>query len=88
MSGSFGVTPSVIERGESAHLQWNSFNATDVSISPDIGKVGLSGSMRVSPVKTTTYTLTMSNSMSAGDAPATVVVREPAKRTSDSKNPR
>lgn len=76
VSGSIAATPNVIEKGEWATLQWNSFNATDVAILPDIGKVGLSGSMRVSPTKTTTYTLMISNPMGATNGRATVTVQE------------
>lgn len=78
VSGSFGVTPDAIRRGESATLQWNSFNASNVTIAPNIGTVPLEGSIVVRPLQTTTYTITISNSFSETDAKATVVVLEPA----------
>src|SRR5215213_958334 len=49
VTGSIGVSPGNILRGQSAALSWNSFNATEVSIAPGIGAVGPSGSIFVSP---------------------------------------
>jgi len=80
VSGSVAITPNVIRRGESAYLQWNSFNATSVTITPDLGKVALSGSLRVFPRQTTTYTITISNPQSSTDGTATVVVLEPRSK--------
>jgi multidrug resistance efflux pump len=74
VSGSIGVTPSTIAPGETARLQWNSFDATEVRISPDIGYVSPSGSAAVAPKVTTTYTLILGNSRSATSASATVQV--------------
>lgn len=74
VSGSIGATPNTINKGESATLQWNSFNATYVAITPGIGTVSSSGEITVRPTQTTTYTLNISNDTSATTARATVHV--------------
>lgn len=51
------VDPPSIAKGGSATLKWASQNATSVQIS-DIGPVALSGSTKVSPQATKTYTAT------------------------------
>jgi hypothetical protein len=72
------ASPDTISRGESTHIKWNSFNATNVTITPDIGPVGISGDIAVSPFVTTTYTITMTNSNGGyGRASAIVYVRGP-----------
>ncbi|MEO8027990.1 MAG: OmpA family protein [Bryobacteraceae bacterium] len=50
--------PSNITAGEASTLFWQSQGADTVTITPDIGKVGLSGSTAVSPKVTTTYIVT------------------------------
>lgn len=52
------ASPANIMVGESATLNYQSQNATAVSISPAVGAVGLSGSVAVSPTTSTTYTVT------------------------------
>jgi hypothetical protein len=84
VSGSIIISPDNIHRGESTRLSWNSFNATSVVITPDIGNVPLSGSIAVSPIRTTTYTLTISNSRSSTNGTATVFVSD----SSDNGHPR
>src|SRR5271165_6871939 len=56
----FAVEPTSIERGQSAVVRWSVSNATSVSIDRGIGTVESSGSRRVTPDVTTTYTLTAS----------------------------
>ena len=74
VSGSIGITPNTINAGESATIQWSSYNATVISITPGVGSVASSGSITVRPTQTTTYTLNISNSTSATTATATVNV--------------
>jgi YVTN family beta-propeller protein len=50
--------PSTIYAGRSSTLIWDSSNADHVSIDNGIGDVGPSGTLTVSPVQTTTYTIT------------------------------
>jgi hypothetical protein len=54
----FSATPSQINAGQRSIVSWNVPNATTVSISPTIGSVNPSGTATVTPLKTTTYTLT------------------------------
>ncbi len=76
VSGSIIASPDHITSGQSTQLSWNSFNATHISISPNVGSVSPSGSVTVSPTQTTTYTLTLSNdSGGSGSGTATVFVQ-------------
>src|SRR3989344_3974249 len=54
----FTATPTVIQKGQSATLAWATTNATRVVIDNAIGEVAASGTLSVSPLATTTYTLT------------------------------
>jgi len=64
--------PSSISGGQSAVLDWTVTNATDVVITPGVGDVTTSTWTTVSPVATTTYTLTAYGT--AGRASQTVAV--------------
>jgi hypothetical protein len=69
------VSPGRIRLGQTATLHWSSSNASELLITPDVGSVGPSGTINVSPVKTTTYELSVTNP--AGErlhAQATIVV--------------
>lgn len=56
---SFTANPSTIAAGQSSTLSWGAVtNATSASIDQGIGGVATPGSTTVSPVQTTTYTLT------------------------------
>jgi uncharacterized repeat protein (TIGR01451 family) len=82
VSGSIIATPDTIDAGQSTQLKWNSFDATSVSITPNVGSVSPSGSISVSPSQTTTYTLHLSNSSGAtGEGTATVYVRSVGNET-------
>ena len=52
------VDPDSISQGESCTLTWSTSHADLATIAPEIGAVGLSGTINVSPNKTTKYTLT------------------------------
>lgn len=69
---SFTASSTAIYLGESSILSWSVSNATQITIDNGIGAVSASGSITVSPVETTTYTLTASNS--AGQASRSVTV--------------
>jgi hypothetical protein len=69
---SFVASPSSISLGGSAGLSWNVSNATSASINQGVGNVGSTGSTVVSPLSTTTFTLTASNA--AGSITATALV--------------
>lgn len=70
----FTVTPTGIEAGQSATLQWATQGADSVSISPSVGGVAGSGSRSVTPTVTTTYQLSASNSAGTSTAQVTVTV--------------
>ncbi len=73
---SFDASPGLIGPGESSTLSWNVSGAATVSISQQIGNVGLSGTRVVLPTKTTTYTLTATNVVGTVTATAQVVIAE------------
>ncbi len=52
------VDPSTITEGQSTTLSWSTSNATDVSIDNGVGRVNTEGSQTISPMSSTTYTLT------------------------------
>ncbi len=54
----FSVEPSTIQQGGTAVLRWHVANASEISITPDIGIVKeMAGSRQVVPSQTTTYRL-------------------------------
>jgi len=69
--------PSTIEKGQSVTLSWTSQNATDLSLDPGVGKVQAQGSTTVSPLDSTTYTLTASGPGGSQTATARVTVTAP-----------
>jgi hypothetical protein len=50
--------PAAIESGESTTLRWEVLNAYSLALEPGIGTIATRGTRRVSPLATTTYTLT------------------------------
>ncbi len=69
---SFTATPETVFLGNSATLSWVVADAVSVTISPEPGPVATtSGTATVSPLVTTTYTLTATNP--SGSTQATVV---------------
>jgi len=69
---SFDASAATIIEGQEATLQWDVTGASSVSISPGLGTVAASGSRKVSPEATTTYTL-VANSMT-GSARKSVTI--------------
>jgi hypothetical protein len=54
----FAVEPSIIQQGGTAVLRWHVTNASEISITPDVGAVKENvGSRQVIPSQTTTYRL-------------------------------
>ena len=70
----FSADPSTINPGESSTLTWSVSDADTVTITPVVGTVDSSGSTSVSPVVTTDYILTATNSAGSVTASATVNV--------------
>ena len=70
--------PATIESGQSVTLSWASQNATEVTISPEVGKVQATGSTTVSPTGSTTYVATATGPGGSTTASARVTVTAPA----------
>lgn len=68
------VAPERIAKGGYATLSWSSTNATEVTITPGIGRVEDSGSLRVEPSETTVYIIKASGLGGTTDARAGVKV--------------
>ncbi len=74
---SFSASPALIRAGQSATLTWTTSNANSVSIDPGIGPVASSGSMVVSPLDSTRYTISAGSSGGTATRSVDVVVQEP-----------
>src|ERR1700756_2294756 len=68
------ASPATINKGESSTLSWNSTDATQLSIEPEVGAVTAQGSTKVTPSDSTTYTITASGPGGSASATATVSV--------------
>ena len=71
------ASPSSVNKGESSTLSWNSTDATQLSIAPDVGAVTAQGSTKVTPSDTTTYTITATGPGGSANASASVSVAAP-----------
>ena len=71
------AVPSTIEQGQATTLSWNSTNATELRIEPDVGSIGPQGSTNVSPERSTTYTLVAKGPGGQAEASARVTVNVP-----------
>src|SRR2546425_11065985 len=71
------ASPATINKGESSTLSWNSTDATQLSIEPEVGAVTAQGTTKVTPSDSTTYTITASGPGGSASATATVAVNAP-----------
>jgi peptidoglycan-associated lipoprotein len=71
------ASPTSINKGESATLSWNSTDATELNIAPEVGAVTAQGSTKVTPSDSTTYTITASGPGGSTSATATITVNAP-----------
>ena len=71
------ASPTSINKGESSTLTWNSTDATQLSISPEVGAVTAQGSTKIAPSASTTYTITASGPGGSASATASVSVSTP-----------
>ena len=71
------ASPTTIQQGGSATLNWSSTDATQLSIAPDVGAVTAQGSTSVTPSSSTTYTISASGPGGAAEASARVTVSVP-----------
>lgn len=78
-TATLSADPTSIQRGQSSTLQWNTSDATDVTL--DGNKVDPSGSQQVSPTQTTTYHLVAKGAGGTQEATAQVTVAAPPTPT-------
>jgi len=71
------ASPSTVNKGDSATLSWNSTDATQLSITPDVGSVTAQGSTKVTPSDSTTYTITATGPGGNASASASVTIAAP-----------
>jgi hypothetical protein len=69
------ASPANIILGESSTLNYQSQNATSVSIDQGVGGVGLSGSVAVTPKVSTTYTVTATNATNKTTSSCSIAVQ-------------
>ena len=71
------ASPTSINKGDSSTLSWNSTDATELTIEPEVGAVTAQGSSKVSPSESSTYKITASGPGGSASATATVTVNAP-----------
>lgn len=71
----FNASPPVIEAGEVSTLSWTVNGANSVYIDQGVGNVALNGFTTVSPLVSTTYTLTANNAAGNSSARCQVMVK-------------
>ena len=82
--GTFNLSPTQIQRGQSSTLSWSVGNADTVTIDQGIGSVDANGSVQVSPDDTTTYTITAQNAIGTVQDSITLIVDQPPAPVVDS----
>ncbi|MCG6895290.1 MAG: hypothetical protein LJE65_16940, partial [Desulfobacteraceae bacterium] len=71
------ASPETIVFGQSSTLSWSTVGADACRMDPDIGTVGLSGTLTVSPEQSTVYRLTATGEGGSTTAEAAVEVMQP-----------
>jgi OOP family OmpA-OmpF porin len=79
-TSSLTVTPASIKKGESATLNWTSENTTNCDIQPGIGPVQPQGSMPITPLANTDYTLTCTGAGGTTSSAGNIQVVVPEKK--------
>jgi peptidoglycan-associated lipoprotein len=72
-TATLAANPSAIEQGQSTELTWHTTSANNINIA-GLGEVGASGSRRVTPNSSTTYTLTATGAGGTQEATTRVTV--------------
>jgi len=80
---SFTASPININQGQRTTLSWEVSDADTITIQPEIGTVGASGSLQLSPSASVTYTLTAANQSGTTAGSVTVAVTTPVAGTPD-----
>jgi len=68
------ANPTTINKGDATTLSWSSTNATQLTISPEVGAVAPEGSTKVTPSESTTYTVTANGPGGTADSTVRVTV--------------
>ena len=76
-TASLSADRTTINKGESLKLSWTTTDATNVSISPEVGAVTAQGSTTVTPSQSATYTLTASGAGGSADSSVSITVNVP-----------
>jgi peptidoglycan-associated lipoprotein len=69
--------PTSINKGDSSTLRWSSTNATQLTISPEVGAVAPEGTTKVTPAESTNYTITASGPGGSANSIVRVSVAAP-----------
>ena len=80
------ANPTSINNGDSTTLSWSSTNATQLTISPEVGAVAPEGSTKVTPSDSTTYTITASGPGGTADSTVRVTVGAPPPPPAPAQN--
>ena len=86
-SASITAEPQKIILGESSTLIWQTEHADSIRIEPAFGSVAVNGSHQVSPVQTTTYTLTVTGPGGVASSQTTIEVQQPLPEIAFSPEP-
>lgn len=70
--------PTSINKGDTVTLSWSSTNATQLTVTPDVGQVTAQGSTKVNPTDSMTYTITATGPGGSANATARVTVATPS----------
>jgi len=81
------VDPGTILLGESSTLSWTSTDADTAAIDQGIGSVAVTGSISLSPIETTTYSITVNGSGGSATENVTLTITHPVPVVSISANP-
>ncbi len=84
---SLTASPATIQAGSTATLAWTSSNSATAEIDNGVGNVPISGSVTVTPAETTTYAITVSNTVLTATATAKVTVTAPLPTVTLSASP-
>lgn len=69
--------PTSINKGDTVTLRWSSTNATQLTISPEVGAVAPEGSTKVTPSDSVTYKITASGPGGSADSSVRITVAAP-----------
>jgi peptidoglycan-associated lipoprotein len=71
------ANPTSINQGDTSTLSWSSTNATQLTITPDVGQVTAEGSTKVTPASSVTYSITATGPGGSANASARITVATP-----------